>query len=558
MERRAAARRTFARRDFLAGAGALTLLTACGGGKTATQPTPGASPVRGGHISEAFPYAASTLNPVIMVRLTDQFVCSLCYDGLVAYGGDGQLVPQLAASIPQPSSDGLTYTFQLRSGMRWTDGSPITADDVVFTYQLHSAPQYQLVRSFIRSAMDEFLASVSAPAQDKVVFKLKKPNAAFIASYCTYGVVPKHVWGSFTADQVNTSPYNITPKVTSGPFTVSNHTLGSSITFQRNPTYHGGAPHFDTYALRFVTDDSARVNQVKTGEADIAIIPPASVAAMQSTRSVRLVPVTPPTITVCYFQLDPAKSGSAVLGDKRVRQALAYAADIKAMVASVYYGQAVSIDTTLVPPVSWAYDPNLKPQYPHDVGQAKKLLDQAGWKEGSGGVRQKNGAPLKFDLWVGPRADWESMGQILQQAWRQVGADVTIRQEQTAQLSLRVLDSRDFDAIINDFGWISTDPDMSNIITAAANRQGSNNGSDYRNPEVDRLVSQAVTTSDRNARKRLYGQIQHIVAEDEPQLPLVSSKTVYAINQRVQGLEIGPYTSWIRNGLRQAWVSDGK
>lgn len=552
--------RRLARREFLVGTGGLALgavISACGATPSAA-PTPGATPLRGGHVTEAFPYAASTMNPVIATRLTDQFVCSLCYDALLEYAGDGTLVPVLAASVPQVSSDGLTYAFQLRSGVRWTDGQPLTAGDVVFTYQLHSAPEYQTVRSFIRSAMTEYLASVTSPAPGKVVFTLKKPNAAFLASYCTYGVVPKHVWGSFTGDQVNTSPFNLTPQVTSGPFKVVNHTLGTSITYQRNDGYHRGATHIDSYVLKFVTDDSARVNQVKTGEADIAILPAASLAGVQSERSLRLLPVTPPQLTVCYFQLDPSKPGSEVLGDRRVRQALAHAIDTKAMIGSVYYGQAVPILSAIIPPVSWAYDPHVTPQYPHDVAKAKQLLDAAGWKQGSGGARQKGSTPLKFDLWLGPRADWQAIGQIMQQSWREVGADVTIRQEQTAQLSQRVLVSRDFDAIVNDFGWVSTDPDLTNIITSAANARGGNNGADYRNAEVDRLVAQAVTINDKNRRKQLYDQVQHLVSTDLPQLPLVSSKTVYAVNQRVQGLEIGPYTSWVRNGLRNVWVTDGK
>lgn len=560
MERRESKGRRLARREFLVGTGAValgTVISACGA-QPSTSPTAGATPLRGGHVTEAFPYAASTMNPVIAVRLTDQFVSSLCYEGLLGYTGDGTLVPVLAASVPQASSDGLSYAFQLRGGVRWTDGQPLTADDVVFTYQLHSAPQYQTVRSFIRSAMEENLASVTSPAPDRVVFTLKKPNAAFLASYCTYGVVPKHVWGGFTAEQVNNSPFNITPQVTSGPFRVMNHTLGTSITYQRNDGYHGGAPHVDSYLLKFVTDDSARINQVKTGEADIAIIPAASLAGVQSDRSIRLVPVTPPQITVCYFQLDPSRPGSAVLGDQRVRQALAHAVDTRALVNSVYYGQAVPILSSIIPPVSWAYDAHVTPQYPHDVTRAKQLLDAAGWKQGSGGVRQKGATPFKFDLWLGPRADWQAIGQIMQQSWRDIGADVTIRQEQTAQLSQRVLVSRDFDAIVNDFGWVSTDPDLTNIITSAANARGGNNGADYRNAEVDGLVQQAVTVSDQNRRRQLYYQIQHLVSTDLPQLPLVSSKTVYAVNQRVQGLDIGPYTSWIRNGLRSMWVTDGK
>ncbi|MFZ0215267.1 MAG: peptide ABC transporter substrate-binding protein, partial [Candidatus Dormiibacterota bacterium] len=450
----------WSRRDFLLrGVGGATLLAGGTGilaacGQAPASKTASSRPTRGGQLVEAFPYAADTLNPVLATaRLTDTMVSSLCFDGLLTYGGDGSLRPALAKAVPQVSPDGLSYVLDLRPNARWTDGRPITADDVVFTYDLHYAPQYAQVLSAIRGPLTEYLASVTASSASRVIFRLTKRYAPFLSTYLVQGIVPKHVLGDMSAEQFNHASFNTQPTVTSGMFKPTSFVLNSSITYAANDGYWGGRAWLDRYLLNFVTQDSERVTQLKTGEAGFANIPLESVGGFQAQPSIQLISVEQPTITFCVCQLDPSKPAAQILGDRRVRQALAHAVDQSSLVKSVYYGKAVQIDTTVVPPTSWAHTSQVTPHFAYDLDKSKQLLDEAGWKVGEGGVRVKAGQPLALTLSLGVESDWQEDAQILQQAWAKVGAKVALKVMQTAQLSQTAVFSRDFDLLLTNWGW---------------------------------------------------------------------------------------------------------
>src|SRR5215472_3298809 len=174
----------------LAAAGSVAdLLTACGTSSTQSGPT---KVVKGGHFVEGYLFDVSTLNPVLATgRTTNQLAATMLFDDLLTYDASGNLVPQLAKSVPKPSSDGLTYVFDLKDGIKWTDGSPLTADDVAFTYQIQYDPAFKDVTSINRSVFQTYIAKVEAPNPTRVVFTLTKPYAPLLQNYLWYGVLPK-------------------------------------------------------------------------------------------------------------------------------------------------------------------------------------------------------------------------------------------------------------------------------------------------------------------------------------------------------------------------------
>lgn len=551
------------RRAFLKAGGvtfAAAAMAACGGGGGGGSTT-SQKVVKGGHIVEGYLYDVSTLNPVLATgRTTNLTINSMLYDGLLTYGPKGDVKPLLATAVPQPSSDHLTYSFDLNPKARWTDSSPVTADDVVFTYRLHYDPAYQAVNSAIRSTLSTYVAKVEAMGQRRVVITLKQPYAPFLTSYCWYGILPKKVYGDMTGDQVNTADANSNPQVTFGQFKFKSWAKGDSVTLVKNDDYYGGAPNIDTFVFRYIANNTTLAQQLRTGEVDFGSILPSLKSSFQGQRGVDLYSFPQPQMAFCFYQMDPSKPGSKIFGDRAVRQALNYATDRASLVKDVYFGEAVVAESMIIPPTSWAYEAKPDPTYTYDTKKAQQLLDDAGWKMGSGGVRSKGGQDLHFTVLVGDDKNWQADLQIMQEAWRKIGAQADIKTEQTAQVSAEVAVGRDFDMLMTEFGFTAVDPDPTGSISTASAAKGGLNGSTYKNPDVDKLLQQAVTVTDQAQRKRLYATLQNMVSKDAPRLPVVSPNAIYGVNQRVHGLQagLGPYTRYTRPFMKDLFVSDSK
>ncbi len=172
------------------------------------------APKKGGHVIEGNFSDIRTLNSMLSSDTASNQVIGLMFDGLLNYSKSGDLVPALAKSLPTTSSDGLTYKFTLRDDLKFSDGQPLTADDVVFTYQLAYDPKYKDVSSPRRGDLQKYIASVTAPDPKTVVITTTTVFAPFLANHALYGILPKHVLGSMDAKAINTADFNTAPSVT--------------------------------------------------------------------------------------------------------------------------------------------------------------------------------------------------------------------------------------------------------------------------------------------------------------------------------------------------------
>ncbi len=221
------------------GMGTIEFLEACGtgGGQTTS-----ATPRKGGHVTEGWAFDIKTFNPVLVQDVYSQICSGLCLDGLLSSKANGDLIPMIATEVPRAASDGVTYTFKLRQDVKWSDGTPLTSDDALFTYNLIFAPEYAAVASPRRGDFTQHVASVSAPDKYTFVVKTKSPYAPFLATHGQYGILPKHVLGSLPPAAINTADYNSAPTVTNGAFKFVRWDKGSQVVFTRNPGYYRGAP----------------------------------------------------------------------------------------------------------------------------------------------------------------------------------------------------------------------------------------------------------------------------------------------------------------------------
>ncbi len=555
----------WSRRDFLkrAGgaaawlafmAGGVEFLEACGSSSTTT----GLTPKKGGHIIEGNFSDVRTFNSMLSSDTASNQVIGLMFDGLLNSKANGDLVPALAAAQPTTSSDGLTYTFKLRPNMKWSDGQPITADDVIFTYALAYDPAYKDVASPRRGDLSKYIASVTAPDPLTVVFKTTSVFAPFLVSHGQYGILPKHVLGSLAPKDINTAAFNSAPNVCNGAFKFVSWTSGQQVSLAANDNYWAGRPLIDEYVYKVLPDSVSVGNQLKTGEIDIGPVDPSQYDDIKASGTVNIVEFPVAIFTFYAYNLDPAKLGGKLFSDKAVRQALLYALDRPAMVTAIFNNHA-SVANSVEPPTSWAYKATPQVVYGTDKAKAQSMLDAAGWKAGSSGTREKDGVPLKFTMITNAgNKQRESLLTVMQQEWKDIGVDATPSLIQFPQLVTQIVSERTFDMFLVGFSW-GQDPDEAPLFHSRNTAPGGFNGADFKNDQVDSLLDQALATLDQSKRKSLYFQFQDIMSDQVPAPILVFNTGIWATNKRVMGTGFGTYNQFgNRPWIQDVWVTDGK
>jgi peptide/nickel transport system substrate-binding protein len=563
-------RRDFLRRSggalamtaFLAG-GVEAMVAACGPG-TGKQPTSD-KVVRGGHLTEGATSDPTTFSGVFSQDTASSTPLGMMFEPLLTQKADGTPTPAVAKSVPKPSTDGLTYKFELRQDVKWSDGHDLTADDVVFYYQIQYDPKYaDLVNAPRASDLKEYVESITAPDKYTVLMKLKKVYAPWIENYCVEATpLPKHI----LQDVVDKSPkdfrnaaFNTAPTVTSGPFTFGRWDKDAQIVLNANSKYYLGRPNLDQYVIKRVADTLAVANQLKTGELDVGGIDPGLWDDMATVNNINRKKFQGPGWEWYGYQVDPnnpkGRPSGKIFNDKAVRQALFMALDRQKLADKVYYKQAVPA-TSILPATSWALTVDL-PKYSYDPSKAKQMLDGAGWAVGSDGIRAKGGQRFTFEIITNQgNKVREAVVQVLSEQWKQIGVDCRVKLITFSEYT-KTRQTLDFDMVMGGITY-GVDPAeinsmyQSKFVGKSANRMG------YRNPQVDDLLDKAVATTDRAKRKDLYVQVQKIVMEDMPVGPLVTGQSLWGISKRVQGFTPGPFNRYqSRPFLKDVWVSDAK
>jgi peptide/nickel transport system substrate-binding protein len=538
-------------------AGGAELLEACGNAGT-SQSTP-ASVVKGGKVIEGSISDIAGFQQLNSGDTSSIQVMVLMMDGLLTLSPDGNNLPQLASEVPKPSADGLSYTFKLRDA-KWSDGTPITADDVVFTYRLLFAPETKDFVSRYRSDLEDYIASVTASDPKTVVFKMKKVLANFLDTHCRYRIVPKSVLGNVTPKELNSHTFFTQgPTVVSGMFKLQKWDKGQQVVLAANDKYWGGKPNIDQYIFKIVPDAVVLAQQLKTGELDVGQPDKSQWDNLATASNIERKAF--PTGNWDYFgyNLDPARPASKLFADKAVRQALVIALNRDAIAAAVYFKQAIVGDTPWAP-ASWASSPAWKSKYKYDKAKAEKMLDDAGWVKGSDGIRAKGGLKMKFETTTNSgNKVRESLLVAMQEQWKQIGVDATPRPQAFQQLVTKLRTTHEYDIWMIGIAPGDTDPDATTLFTTKGIGATGLNGSSYSNPQVDKLMADALTIVDRAKRKEIYFKIQDILLDDLPQPVILYPFSNWGINKRVQGWKVGAYNTYqARPWMKDVWVTDGK
>jgi peptide/nickel transport system substrate-binding protein len=513
-------------------------------------PLPAATPRppagrQGGQATEGVLVLPNSLNPLLADDVAGRRLAALLYDGLVRVD-DASLGPAPAlAERWEVTDDGRALAFRLRAGLTFHDGRPVTAADVVATYQAVAADRGLSARA---AALGAVLQSVTAQGDSGVAMTLRQPYAPFLTELATLPVLPA---SHLAAGSLESSPAGAAP-VGAGPFQFAGRS-GEQIMVRRFAGYWAGAPPLESIGLRRVADADALLGALIDGALDLVDTDPAWLTAARLERlraagSVALLSYQALTLTQVTFQLDAARS--AALADGRVRRALAHAVDRPAVAAAATLGLG-ELPTGTMPPRSWAAVPNIEPTYPYDTTRAGTFLDLAGWPRGGDGRRLRDGQPLAVTLLTNTGNTLRAAVQEhLATAWRALGVTVTTRLERF-DAYVEALQRGDFDAAILGLD-LGPDPDQGLLWESHAARGGYNFGR-YSNAQVDRLLQTARGLADRAARQRLYEDMQRAVLTDLPALPLASPSGLLAVGPRLRAVAPSPVDP--SHGAAGWWVT---
>jgi peptide/nickel transport system substrate-binding protein len=443
---------------------------------------------------------------------------SKIFDGLVSRDASLALVPALAEQVPTASPDGLTWTATLRPNVKFSDGTPVTAQDVVFTFQSVLNPK---VNSTIASNYDA-LAQVSAPDERTVVFGLKYPYAPF-DQRLLLGIVPRK---AFDGRDINTAPFNTAP-VGTGPYTVTEWRKGDRMVLKANEGYWDGAPAVKTATLVFVTDDNARATRMAAGEFDAAVLPPKLAKTYAGRDGYQVVQAQ----SADYRGLG-IPSELPFSSDTRVRQAINVGINRQAMIDTVLAGAGKPAATPISPYLSQWYDPNAAFRY--DPAAAGRLLDQAGWTAGSDGKRSRGGEPARLPI-LYPAEDTLRKELALASAsdLAKLGIDAPV-EGTTFEIMLK----RQKETASIWGGGDPYDPDSAAYTLLNSHyigQPGYVNMTLYRNAGVDAALGTGRRSLDPAVRKRAYDEFQTAYVADPGWAFLVFLDHTYVLRDKWNG-----------------------
>jgi len=436
-----------------------------------------------------------------------------------------QLVPNLAESWTI-SPDGLQYTFKLRKGVKFHDGTPFNAAAVKFSIERQINPEHPASKIGKYPFANYFFGNVKAiEAMDEgtVRFVLKEPRASFLvvmAAAAASMVSP--------AAMMKAGVDFASAPVGTGPFRYTSWTKGQAVVLEKFPDYWKGAPKIERVVYRPIVEDQARLTELLTGTLDLIVGVPADfVAQLESSPKVNLLKQV--GAHVWYLGINNTKKP---LDDKRVRQALNYAVNKEAIVRDVLKGTG-AISRGPVLPGTWGADPSLA-AYPYDPARAKKLLADAGYPNG-----------FSTTMWVPESGSGMqspvAMAIVMQSNLRAVGVNVTL---QTMEWGAYIAKLRTREQELFALSWAagSEDPDMV-MYPLFHSSQWSPNGPNralYKNEKFDALLTEARQVTDQAKRAALYREAQKILVEDAPWVFVDHEIQIAATSKRVQGFKLHP------------------
>lgn len=487
------------------------------------------------------PTDIETLNPILSAGASETDILNGLFSTLFKIDHNMHLQPDLLLEMPMVSADALQYSFLLRDDVTFHDGTPLTADDVRFTYEMKMAEGTIVPSRAMWEKIDTF--DVTGPFSFTIT--LHEADVTWLESwaYADAMIIPKHIVEQEFLESggvlTKGGRFSRNP-VGSGPFEFVEWRPNEYILLKAYPGYFRGEPAIRQILFKLIPDTNSMLAQLVSGEIDVYDRAQPShykelVAMQEAGKEIEV--FNYPSFTYLHADFNLRRP---VFQDKAVRQALMYAFPRSDYIDTVLDGVATPAHS-YIPPMSWAYHPDVK-QYDYDPQKASDLLNAAGWLPGEDGVRQKDGVRLSFAFTtVSGKQERESLQQIAKQEWENLGAEVKIKNYEGGTFGAKLM-GLEFDLIL--FAWISgSDPDgedlwhsrrQPDVFGAGMNIVG------YSNARVDELLEAGTKVSDRERRREIYHAVQEILADDLPSMFICYLNNVTAVPANLKNFKPNP------------------
>ena len=492
---------------------------------------------RGDWLIDNIPSKVKTLSPIVYDDIYANWVHSRIVEGLLYRDPNTmEFVPQLAKSW-SVSPDGLTITFNLREGVRFSDGEPLTADDVVYSFELPMNPKIDCPR--LRSSLDK-IDSVSKKSDFEVVIKLKEAYFESLDLCGTTSIIPKHFFSKYSVNDVNTKPGLV---MGTGPYRVSvgpeRWTPGQQIELVRNQNYWGPAGTFDKVIFREIEEETAQETMFKNRELDVYVTQPVQYNRLlkdtKLTERANNFAFESPMNGYFYIAWNQSRNGTPTrFADKRVRKAMTMLCDRQGICDEIFLGYARPISGPFSSG-SPQENPNIK-SLDFDPEAAKKILLECGYKENSKGqLVDSGGKPFSFRLsYSSSNATFDRVVKYMKDSYAQAGVEL-IPDPTDWPIMQEKLRTRDYDVI--SLGWGgSVESDWYQMFDSSQIKDRADNFMNYNNPQLDKILREARMTVDEKARMALWHKAHAILHEDQPYTFLLSRQSLRFIDKRIQNV----------------------
>jgi peptide/nickel transport system substrate-binding protein len=481
-----------------------------------------------------------SLNPYVAFNQDAYSTFEYVYPFLVQYDKANRKFVDDFATSWKTSNGGKTWTFKTRKGTKWTDGKPLTAKDAAWT--INTDIKYASGGAANAAGLIAHIKNAKAPNPTTLVVTYTKAPGNVLGQFQQFAILPQHVWSKHTGHKGNDlKTFSNNPLVGAGPYKLVKFKKDDIALFERNDSFFGEKPQADGFGLQMFTNEDALVTALKSHEIDaIEAVPGTAIKTLRKSFNVRAAPGVDQTDFI--INSNPKKTSHRELLNLKVKAAMAHAIDRKQIIRVVFLGYAKPA-SSIIPPATGAWhNKNVKPES-FNLALANRILDKAGFKKGSDGIRRAGGHKMSYDV-ITP-TDVPSVNrtfQILQPDFKQIGI----------QLKQRSLDSTAaFDAIgapdykylkfdLAMWDWVALiDPDfMLSVVTCAQFGGWSDSG--FCDKRYDAMYSQQQLTPNQAKRKALVWRMQRYLQAKRPYIWLAAQDAVWAVSKSWGGLVASP------------------
>jgi peptide/nickel transport system substrate-binding protein len=512
----------------------------------------------------------ATFHPNIDSMLAKSYVHGLSRRPITTTDASWKVVCMLCETLPTlenggavlektpDGKDGIAVTYKILDAAKWGDGMPINVDDVIFTWEVGKHPKSGV------SAQEGYRRILSIDQINDKTFTLHVDRRTFdYNDISSLNLLPAHIerakfkdpaayrtQTAFDTDANNLGLYM-------GPYIMATQKTGSHMVFERNPHWWGKKPAFEKITVRVIENTATLEANLLSGGVDMI----SGELGLSVDQALTFEKRHGKKFNITYmpgliYEHIDLMLDNPILKDQKIRQALMYALDRKAISEQLFGGKQ-PVAHSSVNPLDWVFDEDVV-TYPFDLAKANALLDEAGWSNKVKGIRMNAaGEPLRFDIMTtaGNRTR-ELVQQVLQSQWKAVGIDIRIKNEPARIFFGETVTKRKFDAMAM-FAWISAPESVplttlhSDDIPTAGNNWAGQNYTGYRNPEMNALLEVIETELDRGKRVALWYKLQNIYATDLPALPLYFRANAFILPKWLSGLTPTghqfPTTLWVED-----------